>query len=212
MGSDTEARKYFWLSKAEIASGELDRIAQSLPQNRVLALAGYASLGEIVSPPQPELSIGHGGCYYGIFPMIDYKCSPSAKNQIQVKKDLVERLAERFGIIVYTGNSYHYIGGSLMTHYLDVASFCGVQLQLNFPSQEVLMVDPRNIGHKLSTRKRPEGEIDFILGVPITVTHREDYRLNFVLRLTAGGIKQFEPRVVDVIYLPPIPFLRIVSD
>lgn len=74
------------------------------------------------------------------------------------------------------------------------------------------MTDPRNVGHELGTRIRPEGQLNFMEEVPVTVIHREEYRLNFVLRLTAGGIKEFEPRVVDVIYRPPISFLRIVSE
>lgn len=125
LGSDTETRKYFWLTKAEIASGELKRTAQNLPREEVLGLAGYASLGEIVSPPQPELSFGSGESYYGLFPMIDYECPPSPENQAQIKKDLTERLKEKFGIIINTGNSYHYIGGCLMTDYLDAVAFCG---------------------------------------------------------------------------------------
>lgn len=213
IGTDSEGREPpFWLTKTEIATGELDKIARQLPQNKVFALAGYVTLGEITSLPQPEISFGNGSCYYGLMPMIDYECRASAENLTRIKEDLIERLAERFGVIVYTGKSYHYIGGCLITHWLDIASFCGAQLQLNFPGEGVLMTDQRNIGHELGTRVRPKGELVFMEDVPVTETHTDEYRLNFILRSTAGGPKPFEPKVVDVIYRPPISFLRVVSE
>jgi hypothetical protein len=122
----TEVNKRFELSISASLEGKIIERANSLPNNKVLALCSNCRF--------LDRSVGH-------IPMMDFRCPPSVKNLDRVTIAL-KQIGQKRGAILETGKSYHFYGFDVLDE-KQWTQFLAKCLLLS------PLVDTRYIAHRL---------------------------------------------------------------
>jgi hypothetical protein len=121
----SEAERTLVLTRQEILDGRAVSIGQQTNQDEGISLCS-------------EIRVKEG--YQVHLPMLDFACNPTEANQAAISSMLV--VIKQAGIILNSGNSYHFLGVSLLTGE-EWARFMGHALLL------APFIDVRYIGHRL---------------------------------------------------------------
>lgn len=127
-----EKKERIWLKREEITLLRLDRITESLAEERALSVTSKA---EILT-----------GTIFHI-PMMDFRCETSNENLARVEEFL--RIIGQKGVILVSSKSYHFYGSQLLSP-AEWSVFLGRCLLLIDPKDpRYIYTDPRYVGHRL---------------------------------------------------------------
>lgn len=121
----SEFERTFVLTRQEVSDGGIDSIGKRLRREEGLALCS-------------EVRVLAG--YAAHIPMLDFACATTTANQTAISTML--GVIGQTGVIVNSGNSYHFLGASLLTSD-EWVRFMGQALLL------APFIDVRFIGHRL---------------------------------------------------------------
>ena len=129
---DVGGRNCYPLPKTAATPNELLKIADSLPENRALAVTS-----QVILYDERKLHI----------PLVDFQCKCTKTNVKNMKRSM-QGMDAAGGIILETARSYHYYGMSLLTddQWIDFVGRC---LLLKPDADMQPYVDIRYLGHRL---------------------------------------------------------------
>ena len=99
----------------------------------------FESLGDFVLAASSKVRLKDGSVAH--LPMIDFKCAPTDQN-IELAKDAFAKIGQTDGVLLNSGNSFHYYGQTLMNE-KEWREFLGHCLLL------ADFIDTRYVGHAL---------------------------------------------------------------